>query len=88
MHSDKSILLRHRDAEKESAGTYYDGCAKAHSGFHSIIIEYVQGTEMNPVRIIIASKAEGVPAMQPPMVRITPGICLVKYCFFHNSKIM
>jgi hypothetical protein len=51
--------------------------AKTPAPFYPIVVEYPKHAELYPLGIIIAGEAEGEVAVQPAMVGMTTGRCLM-----------
>src|SRR5665648_22218 len=52
---------------------------KTHSCLNSIVIEHSQRSKMHPVGIVITRKTEGMPGVEPSVIRMSPASCTV-YC--------
>ena len=57
--------------------------SEAHSTCYSVVIQNTQSAKLNPLRIVIIGKTKGMPAVEPSVVGISPGLSFMKNCIFH-----
>jgi hypothetical protein len=51
------------------------------SGTHFIVVQHPQGTEMNPLRIVIICKTKCMITFQPSMIGMSSRSRFMQYCF-------
>src|SRR6185312_8406643 len=57
--------------------------SKPHSLAYGVIVQYTKCAEMNSLRIMIVCKTKSMITIQPAMIGMATGICLVQNCLCH-----